>query len=158
MPRGGRYSKYIDNNAKIDDMYANFKRKCKCGHSVIVPKTGKLEFRLCHWCGGRMYRDPIKQQIYEEQRELNEFKFMLKKCINNIEKMEKERENMLNKRLRHKEFKNNKSYLDFCKRNDVHIIDTTMVDNKIYAHYYAMSDKEYDFLKDIPLKKKRGKK
>ena len=143
MSRGGRYNDYIDHNARIDDVYAKFKRKCKCGHSMIIPNNGRWEYRLCKWCGGRMYIDKEKQKIYDRKREEEEYRFnlerfknMLKDCISNIEEMEKQAKL---KKLKRKFFKKDKDYFKFCDRDDVTIYNVVIGlksnDKKIMVYY-----------------------
>lgn len=125
MPRGGRYKEYFDNNDRKDSVYREFKRKCKCGKVLVIPKASNREYYICSWCGRRMYKDLLKQQKYEEKRDLQErsylFRKALRQCINKVERLERKKMEEKLKKLRTKHFKNDDEYFKFCNRSDVTI-------------------------------------
>ena len=59
--------KFIDWNQKMDNVLTDLKKRCRCGHTKLVPKSNKFEYVLCNWCGGGWYYDDAKQKEYEEK-------------------------------------------------------------------------------------------
>lgn len=134
--------RFIDNNQKIDNILAKYKRKCKCGHTKVVPPTNKYDYVICSWCGSRLYWDDEKQRSYDEKTAKNEFMYQLNKCIKEREEKElreKRRSTRLNrKNMKKRYFKSNTEYFKFCDRIDItiYIVDTTKAD-KIVVWYGA---------------------
>lgn len=80
---GKRYKKYVDLTHRIDNSMSSLRRRCKCGHSMIVYILKERDYLICTWCGSRVYADENKQQEYDEKCKVNEFKFNLNKVMNN---------------------------------------------------------------------------
>lgn len=57
-----RYSKGIE----------DYKVKCTCGHSVIIFPIDKKSYKICSWCGHKVYRDKQEQFKNVMRRKLNE--------------------------------------------------------------------------------------
>lgn len=45
----------------LDDSRAEFKRYCKCGHSIIFPATSKVDKTICSWCGRSIYKNDLAE-------------------------------------------------------------------------------------------------
>ena len=73
--------KYIDWNQRLDEAAAECRKKCRCGHTVIVPYSSKYDYVLCSWCNGRVYRDDEKQKIHDTKVDKADFIYNLNKCI-----------------------------------------------------------------------------
>ena len=78
--------KFIDWNQRMDNVLTDLKKRCRCGHTKVVPKSKKFEYVLCNWCGGRLYYDDAKQKEYEEKVDKEEFKYKLNKTIEKTNK------------------------------------------------------------------------
>ncbi len=59
----------------------NLKKKCKCGHTQLVPRKKSSEYSLCTHCHGRLYPDDKKQKEYNYKRDKEEFMFQLRKVL-----------------------------------------------------------------------------
>ena len=137
-----KQSKFIDFNQRLDNAVANCKKKCKCGHTKVVPYSTKYEYLICNWCGGRLYFDDAKQKEYDDKVAKNDFMFKLNKCLDQAKEdisktMDKGRV-IDKKKLKRKCFKNNSDYFKFCKNTTVqiYIVDTTSSESgKIIVYY-----------------------
>lgn len=69
--------RFIDNEQKLYDAVADYKKKCRCGHTQLITPKKDVEFVLCTHCSGRLYLDDTKQAKYNTKRELEEFRFKL---------------------------------------------------------------------------------
>ena len=34
-----------------------YKIPCKCGHKVVILPTQKMNYKICSWCGRKVYKD-----------------------------------------------------------------------------------------------------
>lgn len=73
--------RFIDDDQKFCTAVAPYKKKCRCGHSMLVSKRKGKEFDLCSWCGHRIYADDNKQKIYEEKLNKDNFFKQLQKYL-----------------------------------------------------------------------------
>lgn len=48
------------------------RRKCTCGHAIDF--KGYFDYKICTWCGKRVYIDPKDQFKYEVEKKLKERK------------------------------------------------------------------------------------
>ena len=139
-----KQSRFMDFNQRLDNAVANCKKKCRCGHTMLVPYSSKHEYVICSLCGGRLYFDDAKQKEYNDKVAKNEFMFKLNKCLNQAKKdisktMDKGRVTD-KKKLKRKYFKSNSDYFKFCKNMSVqiYIVDTTSSKSgKIIVYYGA---------------------
>ena len=76
-----KQKRFIDFNQRLDNAVADCKKKCKCGHTKVVPYSTKYEYLICNWCGGRLYFDDAKQKEYDDKVAKNDFMFKLNKCL-----------------------------------------------------------------------------
>lgn len=53
---------------KKHDFITNVSKKCKCGHSVVLPI--KREKIICKWCGCYIFKDEKTEFIYRTQEEI----------------------------------------------------------------------------------------
>ena len=54
--------KYVDKQAKLDDLLACNRYKCKCGHTSIIPyNSDKI---LCKWCHNYVFKDKKAEFMY----------------------------------------------------------------------------------------------
>lgn len=124
-----KQKKFIDFNQRLDNAIADCKKKCKCGHTKIVPYSSKYDYILCSWCGGRLYFDDNKQKEYDDRVAKNDFVFKLNKCLekrniqknNNDNEKEKENKTINKKKLKRKYFKSNNEYFKFCNKPTIKI-------------------------------------
>lgn len=64
----GRYDlKYLTQGGfnyiiKKDNKLSEYKVKCKCGHSVVVPPTDKK--KICKWCGNYVFTNKKEEFLY----------------------------------------------------------------------------------------------
>jgi len=75
--------RYINYEHFVTDSLADFKKRCRCGHTQLVPKLKEREYILCSWCGGRLYFNDKKQKEYDRKRDCDEFRSKFKKYIIN---------------------------------------------------------------------------
>lgn len=142
--------KFMDFDQKLDNALATLKRKCKCGHTKIIPYSKRYEYVICNWCGSRIYRDIEKQKKYDEESSKKDFLFKLNQCMNYIkDNLEESYENVkmsyfdddnqINKKeLKRKCFKNNDDYFEFCNNNHIKVyIVNVSDDGKIILYYGA---------------------
>ena len=136
--------KFMDFNQRLDDAIADCKRKCKCGHIMLVPYSSKHEYIICNWCGGRLYFDDAKQKEYDDKIAKNEFMFKLNKCLDqakeNINKDMRKGRVIDKKKLKRRYFKNYSDYFTFCKNMTVQIYivgTTSSKSGKIVVYYGA---------------------
>lgn len=136
-----KQNKFMDFNQRLDNAVANCKKKCKCGHTRVVPYSSKHEYVICSWCGGRLYFDDAKQKEYDKKVAKNDFMFKLNKCLDQAKKdisetMRKSRV-IDKKKLKRKYFKNNADYFTFCKdvTIQIYVVDTTSKAGKIVVYY-----------------------
>ena len=139
-----KQSKFIDFNQRLYDAIANCKKKCKCGHTKVVPYSTKYEYLICNWCGGRLYFDDAKQKEYDKKVVKNDFMFKLNKCLDqskdDINKDMKKGRVIDKKKLKRRYFNNNSDYFTFCKNMtaQIYIVDTTSSKSgKIIVYYGA---------------------
>lgn len=138
-----KQSRFIDFNQRLDNAVADCKKKCKCGHTKVVPYSTKYEYLICNWCGGRLYFDDAKQKEYDDKVAKNEFMFKLNKCLDqakeDINKAMRKGRVIDKKKLKRKYFKNNSDYFKFCKdvTIQIYIVDTTIKSGKIVVYYGA---------------------
>ena len=128
----------------MDIAVADYKKKCKCGHTKVVPYSTKYEYLICNWCRGRLYFDDAKQKEYDDKIAKNEFMFKLNKCLDqakeNINKDMRKGRVIDKKKLKRRYFKNYSDYFTFCKNMTVqiYIVDTTSSKSgKIVVYYGA---------------------
>lgn len=76
--------KFKDYNQKLDNKLADCKKYCRCGHSVTVPKVMKKEYKICGWCGGRVYIDDEKQRVHNLQCEREEFRIEIRQILSRM--------------------------------------------------------------------------
>ena len=62
-------------DSKLSEIRSNYRYKCKCSHTLFIYPMEHLEYKLCNYCGGRVYTDPIKQKAWEQK---DDFKRKLK--------------------------------------------------------------------------------
>ena len=73
---------YRNINRTIDDNISKARRKCRCGHSIIIKKVFKnCDYFICNWCGGRLYYDLEKQKVHDEQCKKEEFRMIVRNKI-----------------------------------------------------------------------------
>ena len=139
-----KQKRFIDFNQRLDNAVADCKKKCKCGHTKVVPYSTKYEYLICNWCGGRLYFDDAKQKEYDDKVAKNEFMFKLNKCLDqakeDINKAMRKDRVIDKKKLKRRYFKNNSDYFTFCKNMTVqiYIVDTTSSKSgKIIVYYGA---------------------
>ena len=132
--------KFIDWNQRMDNVLTDLKKRCRCGHTKVVPKSNKFEYVLCNWCGGRLYYDDAKQKEYEKKVDKEEFKYKLNKTI---EKTNKKVEPMKRKRqintskMKKKTFNSNNDYFKFCNSINVTIYIVEYTDKGKIRIYYG---------------------
>ena len=49
---------------------SNYKYKCKCGHTVVIPETNKKGYAICKWCGNKVDKKESKNLKYLKQIDL----------------------------------------------------------------------------------------
>ena len=62
-------------DSRLSEMRSNYRYKCKCSHTLFIYPMEHLEYKLCNYCGGRVYTDPEKQKEWERKEN---FKIKLK--------------------------------------------------------------------------------
>lgn len=136
-----KQKRFMDFNQRLDNALANNKRKCKCGHTRVVPYSNKFDYIICDWCGSRLYFDIAKQKEYDKLVAKNEFMFKLNKCLNKAKNNKNEnmrKKKMIDKRkLKRKYFNNSADYFTFCKdvTVQIYIVDTNSKQGKIVVYY-----------------------
>ena len=136
-----KQSRFIDFNQQLDNAVEKCKKKCKCGHTKVVPYSSKYEYLICSWCGGRLYFDDAKQKEYDDEVAKNDFMFKLNKCLNkdenDINKNNNKRKLINKKKLKRRYFNNNIDYFKFCKKGTmkIYIVDTSNKSGKIVVYY-----------------------
>ena len=109
-----KQSRFIDFNQQLDNAVEKCKKKCKCGHTKVVPYSSKYEYLICSWCGGRLYFDDAKQKEYDDEVAKNDFMFKLNKCLNKDEneiKNNNSKRKLINKKkLKRRYFNKNIDY------------------------------------------------
>ena len=45
---------------RLTNEYEKITYRCKCGHSVVIPKTSKKDYAICKWCGCKVDRNKSK--------------------------------------------------------------------------------------------------
>ena len=68
----------FNKDKKLFKSIADSRYYCKCGHSVCMSE--KTERKFCDWCKHWVYKDPVKQeeydnQIAQEEERLKSYKF-----------------------------------------------------------------------------------
>jgi hypothetical protein len=61
----------------LNDAYSNIRKVCECGHSIYVKK--KQIYKICDWCGCKVYYDDDKQEEYDNNKRKREFMYNLHK-------------------------------------------------------------------------------
>ena len=52
---------------KLSEIRSQYKYKCKCSHTFTIYPMEHLEYKICSYCGRRVYTDPIKQKEWERK-------------------------------------------------------------------------------------------
>ena len=139
-----KQKRFIDFNQRLDNAVSDCKKKCKCGHTRVVPYSSKYEYVICSCCGGRLYFDDAKQKEYDDKVAKNDFMFKLNKCLDQSKKdisktMDKGR-TINKKKLKRRYFNNNTEYFNFCRNMTVQIYivgTTSSKSGKIVVYYGA---------------------
>ena len=140
--------RFIDYDQKLDNALVELKRKCKCGHTKIIPYNKNFEYVICSWCGARIYRDEEKQKNYDKDCEKKEFMFKLNQCMDYINKnLEEpcddielhymEDKKFEKKRLKRKYFKDNGDYFNFCNDNNIKVYIVSITPSGKIVVYYG---------------------
>lgn len=58
---------------KLTEALEPFKKKCKCGHTVVI--TNKFKRKICRWCGRMVY-------LNEEDKKRDNFKLEMRRILN----------------------------------------------------------------------------
>lgn len=134
--------KYIDQEHKLYKSLADFKKKCKCGHTVYVGKNNpnKKNYVICSHCGTRVYYYKHDQDQYDRKVRKDEFIFKFNKCLNETltSEINKDRKRKVNKkRLKKKTFKNNNDYFKFFNNDKytVYIVEKDIKNGTIVIYY-----------------------
>ena len=53
---------------KYADKISQFKYKCKCGHSVVIPDW--VDKQLCHWCKNYVFKNKKDEDLYRIKEKL----------------------------------------------------------------------------------------
>lgn len=61
---------YRENPEKYANVLINARRKCNCGHTIVIPAC--VDMVLCNWCGNYVFKD-----------KKTEFEFRMKERMNN---------------------------------------------------------------------------
>lgn len=56
-------------DSKLSDIRSQYTFKCKCSHTFTIYPMEHLEYKLCNFCGRRVYVDPLKQKEWELKEE-----------------------------------------------------------------------------------------
>lgn len=62
---------------RLTKEYEGITYRCKCGHSVVIPKTSKKDYTICKWCGGKV--DKNKSKTLKELKQIDMLKRFWKK-------------------------------------------------------------------------------
>lgn len=54
-------------DSKLSDIRRQYTYKCKCSHTFTIFPMEHLEYKLCNYCGSRVYVDPEKQKEWERK-------------------------------------------------------------------------------------------
>ena len=131
----------IDWNHRIDEVLVNLKRKCKCGHTQVVPYSRKYDYAICHYCGGRLYYDDQKQKQYDEKCKKEMFRLRMNRTLEKAtekQKREKQIKKMVDKKkLKRKYFKTNIDYFNFCKNMTIEIYIVNKTNSGNIVVYYG---------------------
>lgn len=131
----------IDWNHKVDEVLVNLRKKCKCGHTQVVPYSRKYDHTICHYCGGRLYYDDKKQKEYDEKCKKEMFRLRMNKSLKEAtekQKREKQIKKMVDKKkLKRKYFKTNLDYFNFCKNMTIEIYIVNKTDSGNIVVYYG---------------------
>ena len=65
-------SKIVEMKENATNSLEDYKVKCTCGHSVIIFPIDKKGYKICSWCGHKVYRDKQEQFKNVIRRKLNE--------------------------------------------------------------------------------------
>ena len=68
---------------KLENERMNYRKKCPCGHSVIVLPTAKSgkDYVICNWCHGKVFKDDEKQETYNKKVKRENFRLRMWKLI-----------------------------------------------------------------------------
>lgn len=54
---------------KQADYYSKITKKCKCGHSVVMPVF--VDKKICSYCGNLIFKDKKTEDLYRIREKLN---------------------------------------------------------------------------------------
>lgn len=54
----------FNNMRKLEEARAENKRYCKCGHSIVFPKTSKANKVICSHCGLYIFKNDLLEFEY----------------------------------------------------------------------------------------------
>ena len=128
-----RYNKFMDYNQKLESVLVKYKKKCKCGHTKIVPPSRHYEYLICDWCGGRLYHDENKQKEHNKKVAKDNFLYNVRKFLSEENKMKK----IDKKKLKKKCLKNSEEYFKFCNNDkiQIYIVETVTNSEKVIVYY-----------------------
>lgn len=52
-----------------------YKVPCKCGHKMVILPTQKLNYRICSWCGRKVYKDKKSEFLDKITTQLQRSKY-----------------------------------------------------------------------------------
>lgn len=54
-------------DSKLSEVRSNYRYKCKCSHTIHIYPMEHIDYKICNYCGRRLYTDPIKQKEWEQK-------------------------------------------------------------------------------------------
>lgn len=67
----------IKDEIKLSDERNKYKKKCNCGHSVLVLPTFKREYVICSYCHKKVFKDDKKQKEQNEKVKRENFRMKM---------------------------------------------------------------------------------
>lgn len=72
--------------AEFDEVANKYKRTCSCGCVTVIPTVikNKKDYKICRWCGKKLFKDDEKQNAYNKQVKAEDFRVKMWDAMKNI--------------------------------------------------------------------------
>lgn len=67
----------VAQDVKLEDERIKYRKKCSCGHTMVVLPTLKKDYVVCSWCKKKVFKDDEKQKEHDRKVERENFRMKM---------------------------------------------------------------------------------